>query len=251
MRCRGSPLHGPHGSTEPPCLWAFYRDDGGPRGLPTPPHVLQWRLWGLRGRPRLGPRRLGASLGASRPQRQLFPTEPLRLAFNLIRGTSNPPVRFGGRLGLAGLRGSDSCSSHGPPRGPPWHLVQTEVVRAARGWSHLFPASPLPRPPGHWPRPRLSTLPQQGLQGGKPGKDLAEEQGRGRGPPRDPSVTRAPGERVRSQEPACDVCPTSRGSDRAGPGCADTQNSGDVSSDVDGGQAAAASLEGRNSNVLA
>lgn len=88
-------------------LWAFYLDSrptpwssGPTRPAASSSHAQmeEVRLPEVRGPlgagSQLGQCRLGARLRASDSQSRLFPTEPLRLAFNLIRRTFNPPVHF-------------------------------------------------------------------------------------------------------------------------------------------------------------
>lgn len=124
--------------------------------------------WGL---PVAGPVQAGSQIEGIRFPAHLFPTEPLRLAFNLIRRTFNPPCISETGLSLVGaLWGSDRdpvthTALHSSPGRAPmgllWHLVQTEVVwrfteDRTLVWkdklvSHLFLTSPLLNPSGHCP----------------------------------------------------------------------------------------------------
>lgn len=105
----------------------------------------------------------------------LFPTEPLRLAFNLIRRTFNPPCISETGLSLAGaLWGSDRdpvthTALHSPPGKAPmgllWHLVQTEVVwifteDRTLVWKDKLVSSVLDKPPSlsSWTLPPMWPL---------------------------------------------------------------------------------------------
>lgn len=147
------------------------------------------KLGGTGGCLQLGQCRLGARLRAFNSQSRLFPTEPLRLAFNLIRRTFNPPCISETGLSLAGaVWGSDRdpvthTALHSPPGRAPmrllWHLVQTEVVwrfteDRTLVWKDKLVSSvldkTLPCPPGHCPQHGLSVFSHQHLQAEKPRK---------------------------------------------------------------------------------
>lgn len=76
------------------------------------------------------------------------------------------------------------------PGGLPWGFLGTSCRQrwsaapkktgqwsGKTNWSHLFLASPLPYPPGHWPQNGLSILSHQGLQGEKQSEELRLLQG--------------------------------------------------------------------------
>lgn len=179
------------GASRPPGPPTCWRPEA-PGDRLRPPHagVEGGRLPGAvgpRGPPAAGPAPAGSQLEGTPFPVRLFPTEPLRLASNLIRRTFNPPCISQAGLSLAGAgrlcRGAcDSCRLARPPRG-------AALAPRADGWSgvpkktghrsgetsrsHPFPASPLPCPPGHQPQSCLCLLSHQGLLGKQQSKELA------------------------------------------------------------------------------
>lgn len=134
--------------------------------------------WGL---PVAGPVWAGSQVEGIRFPVPLFPTEPLRLALNLIRRTFNPPCISETGLSLAGaLWGSDGdpvthTALHSPPGRAPmgllWHLVQTEVVwRFTEHRTLVWKDKPPPFPPGHCPQHGPSVFSPHHLQVEKPSK---------------------------------------------------------------------------------